>query len=139
MFQFSELILTCSCIQIGKTKVFLRGGQMAELDTRRIEVLGRSASIIQRKVRSYLSRRSYVKLRLSAIRIQSALRGKVSKDYRRYQVSKLYPVLLSTETLRFTHALDFINCRTTCSTCLRGVEERGFLPDDPKASAHVSC
>ncbi|KAF5202605.1 Myosin-10, partial [Thalictrum thalictroides] len=35
--------------QIGKTKVFLWAGQMAELDPRRIEVLGRSASIIQRK------------------------------------------------------------------------------------------
>ncbi|KAL6210845.1 hypothetical protein ACLB2K_016077 [Fragaria x ananassa] len=65
--------------QIGKTKVFLRAGQMAELDTRRIEVLGRSASIIQRKVRSYLSRRSYAKLRLSAIRIQSALRGQLAR------------------------------------------------------------
>ncbi|KAL6214452.1 hypothetical protein ACLB2K_013886 [Fragaria x ananassa] len=65
--------------QIGKTKVFLRAGQMAELDTRRIEVLGRSASIIQGKVRSYLSRRSYAKLRLSAIRIQSALRGQLAR------------------------------------------------------------
>ncbi|KAF7828200.1 anaphase-promoting complex subunit 1 isoform X1 [Senna tora] len=34
---------------IGKTKVFLRAGQMAELDTRRSEILGKSASIIQRK------------------------------------------------------------------------------------------
>ncbi|KAM6588132.1 hypothetical protein CsatA_010737 [Cannabis sativa] len=40
--------------QIGKTKVFLRAGQMAELDACRSEVLGRSASVIQRKVRSYL-------------------------------------------------------------------------------------
>ncbi|KAM6568757.1 hypothetical protein CsatB_016742 [Cannabis sativa] len=36
--------------QIGKTKVFLRAGQMAELDACRSEVLGRSASVIQRKV-----------------------------------------------------------------------------------------
>lgn len=76
LFYFSESISTYLCFQIGKTKVFLRAGQMAELDTRRTEVLGRSASIIQRKVRSYLARRSYAKLRLSAIRIQSACRGK---------------------------------------------------------------
>jgi len=55
--------------------VFLRAGQMAELDTRRSEILGRSASIIQRKVRSYLSRRSFILLRLSALRIQAACRG----------------------------------------------------------------
>ncbi|KAF7828197.1 anaphase-promoting complex subunit 1 isoform X1 [Senna tora] len=44
---------------IGKTKVFLRAGQMAELDTRRSEILGKSASIIQRKVRSFLARRTW--------------------------------------------------------------------------------
>jgi myosin-5 len=64
-------------LQIGKTKVFLRAGQMAELDARRSEVLGRSASIIQRKVRSYLSRRSFITLRRSAIQIQSACRGNI--------------------------------------------------------------
>lgn len=62
-------------MQIGKTKVFLRAGQMAELDALRTEILGRSASIIQRKVRSYLARRSFVLLRRSAIRLQSACRG----------------------------------------------------------------
>jgi hypothetical protein len=48
---------------------------MAELDTRRSEILGKSASIIQRKVRSYLARRSFILLRLSAVQIQAACRG----------------------------------------------------------------
>ncbi|CAB4292501.1 unnamed protein product [Prunus armeniaca] len=61
--------------QVGKTKVFLRAGQMAELDAYRSEVLGRSASIIQRKVRSYLCRKKFVLLRLSAIQIQALCRG----------------------------------------------------------------
>ncbi|GFS43834.1 myosin family protein with Dil [Actinidia rufa] len=39
--------------QIGKTKVFLRAGQMAELDARRAEVLGNAAKRIQR-TKSYL-------------------------------------------------------------------------------------
>ncbi|KAB1219396.1 Myosin-14 [Morella rubra] len=65
--------------QIGKTKVFLRAGQMAELDGYRSEVLGRSASIIQRNVRSYLSRKSFILLRLSAIQIQALCRGKVAR------------------------------------------------------------
>ncbi|KAK7267491.1 hypothetical protein RIF29_20165 [Crotalaria pallida] len=66
--------------QIGKTKVFLRAGQMAELDTRRSEVLGKSASVIQRKVRSYLARRSFVQLRLSARQIQAACRGHLARQ-----------------------------------------------------------
>ncbi|KAF5195221.1 Myosin [Thalictrum thalictroides] len=65
--------------QVGKTKVFLRAGQMAELDARRSDVLGRSACIIQRKIRSYLSRRSFIKLRLSAIHIQAACRGQLTQ------------------------------------------------------------
>ncbi|WJX18339.1 Myosin-6 [Trifolium repens] len=66
--------------QIGKTKVFLRAGQMAELDTYRSEILGKSASIIQRKVRSYLARRSFVSIRLSAIQIQAACRGQLARE-----------------------------------------------------------
>ncbi|XP_047334223.1 myosin-6 [Impatiens glandulifera] len=66
--------------QIGKTKVFLRAGQMADLDARRSEILGKSASIIQRKIRSYMGRKSYIALRLSAIRIQSVCRGELARQ-----------------------------------------------------------
>ncbi|KAI3449846.1 hypothetical protein Pfo_006511 [Paulownia fortunei] len=65
--------------QIGKTKVFLRAGQMAELDARRTEVLGRSASIIQRKIRSYMARKSFILVHRSAIFIQSVCRGELTR------------------------------------------------------------
>ncbi|XP_051143189.1 myosin-6-like [Andrographis paniculata] len=65
--------------QIGKTKVFLRAGQMAELDARRSEVLGRSAIVIQRKVRSYMARKSFILLRRSVICIQSVCRGELTR------------------------------------------------------------
>lgn len=48
---------------------------MADLDTRRTEILGRSASIIQRKVRSYLAKKAFIQLRSSATRIQAVCRG----------------------------------------------------------------
>ncbi|KAI7734854.1 hypothetical protein M8C21_008792 [Ambrosia artemisiifolia] len=66
--------------QIGKTKVFLRAGQMAELDSRRTEVLGRSASIIQRKVRSFIAQKSYISLKRSALQIQSVCRGQLARQ-----------------------------------------------------------
>lgn len=76
MFRLRKLFIGLYLVlQIGKTKVFLRAGQMAELDARRTEVLGRSASIIQRKVRSYMARRSFTVLRRSTIQIQSLCRG----------------------------------------------------------------
>ncbi|KAL3620549.1 hypothetical protein CASFOL_035461 [Castilleja foliolosa] len=65
--------------QIGKTKVFLRAGQMAELDARRTEVLGKSASIIQRKVRSYLARKSFTLVRRATILLQSVCRGELTR------------------------------------------------------------
>ncbi|XP_031503221.1 myosin-6-like isoform X2 [Nymphaea colorata] len=65
--------------QIGKTKVFLRAGQMAELDARRTEVLGRAAAVIQRKVRSYMARRSFIALRRSTINMQALWRGRTAR------------------------------------------------------------
>ncbi|WOL18254.1 myosin-8-like isoform X1 [Canna indica] len=66
--------------QIGKTKVFLRAGQMAELDALRNEVLGRSANLIQRKVRSYLVRRNFILLKTSARKIQTICRGQLARQ-----------------------------------------------------------
>ncbi|KAK1426746.1 hypothetical protein QVD17_15425 [Tagetes erecta] len=66
--------------QIGKTKIFLRAGQMAALDARRTEVLGRSASIIQRKVRSFITRKTFMLLKSSALQIQSVCRGELTRQ-----------------------------------------------------------
>ncbi|WCJ24163.1 myosin 2 [Euphorbia peplus] len=64
--------------QIGKTKVFLRAGQMADLDACRKKVLGESASIIQRKFRSHFCRKNFVLLRQSAICLQTMCRGQMA-------------------------------------------------------------
>ncbi|XP_050887190.1 myosin-6 isoform X1 [Lathyrus oleraceus] len=69
--------------QIGKTKVFLRAGQMAELDACRAEVLGRSAIVIQKKARTYICEKQYKLLRFSAIELQRAIKGQLAR--RRYE------------------------------------------------------
>ncbi|CAI0419594.1 unnamed protein product [Linum tenue] len=61
--------------QIGKTKVFLRAGQMAELDARRAEVLGNAARIIQRQIRTHIARKEFISLRKAAMELQSYIRG----------------------------------------------------------------
>ncbi|XP_024007808.1 myosin-7 isoform X2 [Eutrema salsugineum] len=65
--------------QIGKTKVFLRAGQMAELDAHRAEVLGHSARIIQRKVLSYQTRKKFLLLQVASTEIQALCRGQVAR------------------------------------------------------------
>ncbi|PKA49353.1 hypothetical protein AXF42_Ash014255 [Apostasia shenzhenica] len=61
--------------QIGKNKIFLRAGQMAELDARRIEVLANAARRIQRQIRTHLTRKQFLILRNSTIHIQKLWRG----------------------------------------------------------------
>ncbi|KAK7329658.1 hypothetical protein VNO77_23831 [Canavalia gladiata] len=67
--------------QIGKTKVFLRAGQMAELDARRAEVLGNAARIIQRQIRTHIARKEFIELRQAAICLQSNLRGILARKF----------------------------------------------------------
>ncbi|KAL3520939.1 hypothetical protein ACH5RR_019088 [Cinchona calisaya] len=64
--------------QIGKTKVFLRAGQMAELDARRAEVLSSAAKSIQQRIRTHNARKRFVALRKASICMQSFCRGKLA-------------------------------------------------------------
>ncbi|XP_051141893.1 myosin-9-like [Andrographis paniculata] len=61
--------------QTGKTKVFLRAGQMAELDARRAQKLSNAAKKIQRKIRTYIARKYFLALQQASISLQAACRG----------------------------------------------------------------
>ncbi|XWS20103.1 hypothetical protein CRYUN_Cryun31cG0072200 [Craigia yunnanensis] len=65
--------------QVGKTKIFLRAGQMAELDARRAEVLGNAAKTIQRQIRTYIARKEFILFCGAAINLQSYLRGNMAR------------------------------------------------------------
>ncbi|KAK7269167.1 hypothetical protein RIF29_21883 [Crotalaria pallida] len=113
--------------QIGKTKVFLRAGQMAELDGRRAQVLGIAAKSIQRRIRTHQARKHYVALRKKTIYVQSRWRGrlackryegmrreaaakKIQKNVRRYEARKAYKEL-HVAALTFQTALRAIAAR----------------------------
>ncbi|KAK4482320.1 hypothetical protein RD792_009473 [Penstemon davidsonii] len=64
--------------QIGKTKVFLRAGQMAELDARRALKLSDAAKTIQRKTRTHIARKHFVALLMAVVRMQSICRGRLA-------------------------------------------------------------
>lgn len=61
--------------QIGKTKVFLRVGQMAVLDAQRILMHGNSAKVIQTRGRTLVTRKKFVSTQMASICIQSVCRG----------------------------------------------------------------
>ncbi|KAL9682422.1 hypothetical protein QQ045_014220 [Rhodiola kirilowii] len=96
--------------QIGKTKVFLRAGQMAELDARRAEVLSNAAKTIQRRIRTHNARKRFLAMRKASINVQSLWRSKlacklyenlrkeaaaikIQKNTRRHQARKSYKKL----------------------------------------------
>ncbi|KAJ0718398.1 putative myosin ATPase [Helianthus annuus] len=67
-----------SGFQIGKTKVFLRAGQMAELDAWRAEILGNAAAIIQRRIRTHIAHQQFIALRKASLFLQSFCKGRLA-------------------------------------------------------------
>ena len=62
-------------LQMGQTKVFLRAGQMAELDAQRTEIHVKSAKIIQMKTRTRIYRKKFISMRKASICVQLFWRG----------------------------------------------------------------
>ncbi|CAN6290994.1 unnamed protein product [Urochloa humidicola] len=113
--------------QIGKTKVFLRAGQMAELDALRTEVLGHSAKRIQSKVRSFLARKKYIQLQLCATQLQAVCRGTIAR--RCYENLRKEAASLKIQTCYRMHHerksyVDICSASTTIQSGLRGMGAR---------------
>ncbi|XP_062206677.1 myosin-17-like isoform X2 [Phragmites australis] len=64
--------------QIGRTKVFLRAGQMAELDARRTEVRNNAARGAQSQFRTHVAREQFLILRNASICLQSFVRARLA-------------------------------------------------------------
>ncbi|KAG8099976.1 hypothetical protein GUJ93_ZPchr0013g37336 [Zizania palustris] len=126
--------------QIGKTKVFLRAGQMAELDARRTEVLSCSASKIQRKVRSYLAHKQFIQLRKSATQLQAICRGQITRHY--YEDLRRKAASLTIQTYYRMHFArknytDLCSALTTIQSGLRGMAARKELQYRQQTKAAV--
>ncbi|CAJ1976262.1 unnamed protein product [Sphenostylis stenocarpa] len=139
--------------QIGKTKVFLRAGQMAELDAQRAQVLSNAAKVIQRRVRTHQARRHYLALRKKTIYLQSRWRGrlacklydhlrreaaamKIQKNIRRYEARKAYKelhvsVLTLQRAIRATASRKEFRFRkqTKASIIIQAAKETGALQE----------
>uniref|UniRef100_A0ACD5TEB0 Uncharacterized protein n=1 Tax=Avena sativa TaxID=4498 RepID=A0ACD5TEB0_AVESA len=61
--------------QIGRTKVFLRAGQMAELDARRTEVRSKAARAIQSRFHTHVARQRFLTVRNKSVDMQSIVRA----------------------------------------------------------------
>ncbi|KAH9602039.1 hypothetical protein KSS87_016679 [Heliosperma pusillum] len=126
--------------QIGKTKVFLRAGQMAELDALRNEVLGRSATIIQRKVRTFFFNRWFRQMRLSTLLIQAYCRGALARcafERKRREAASLLIQKVSRKYLARKSYLAFCSSAITIERGMRGMAARNELRYRTKTKAAI--
>ncbi|KAL2896921.1 Myosin-15 [Bienertia sinuspersici] len=60
---------------LGKSKVFLRAGQIGVLDARRTEVLDSAARHVQGRFKTYIARRDFISVRAAALSFQAYCKG----------------------------------------------------------------
>ncbi|CAN0918399.1 XI-I [Linum grandiflorum] len=65
--------------QLGRTKVFLRTGQIGILDARRAEVLDTAAKCIQRRVQTFITCRRFLSKKAAAVSFQAYIRGSIAR------------------------------------------------------------
>ncbi|KAF8723303.1 hypothetical protein HU200_021824 [Digitaria exilis] len=66
--------------QLGRTKVFLRAGQIAVLDSRRGEILDNASRIMQGHFRTFIARKNFLSTRKASISIQIYCRGCLARN-----------------------------------------------------------
>ncbi|KAK9671716.1 hypothetical protein RND81_12G049800 [Saponaria officinalis] len=130
--------------QIGKTKVFLRAGQMAELDALRNEVLGRSATIIQRKVRTFFFNRWFGQIRLSTLMLQAYCRGEIARCVFKRKRREAAALLIQKESRKYLARksyLAFFSSAITIQRGMRGMAARNDLRSrkETKAAILIQC
>ncbi|KAE7997787.1 hypothetical protein FH972_002391 [Carpinus fangiana] len=102
--------------QIGKTKIFLKAGQMAELDARRAGILGISAKVIQKHIRTHIARKNFVSMQKASIRIQSFWRGELARKLYEFLKRDAAAIKIQRDLRRFLARKDYI--RTKFSTLI---------------------
>ncbi|OAY44713.1 hypothetical protein MANES_08G174100v8 [Manihot esculenta] len=113
--------------QMGKTKVFLRAGQMAELDAQRSEVLASSARRIQRQIRTYLTRKVFIAMRRASIHMQKLWRAQLARKLYEHMREEAASIRIQKNVRAHTARRLYINLQTSAmfiQTGLRAMAAR---------------
>ncbi|TYH59650.1 hypothetical protein ES332_D08G236800v1 [Gossypium tomentosum] len=107
--------------QIGKTKIFLRAGQMAELDGRKAKLLGESAKVIQKQVRSRIARKCYVRIQTASICIQTVLRGQLACESLKFRKRTAAAVKIQKSARRKSASRKYTNIKSSAIVVQTGI------------------
>uniref|UniRef100_A0A1J3FM19 Myosin-15 n=1 Tax=Noccaea caerulescens TaxID=107243 RepID=A0A1J3FM19_NOCCA len=113
--------------QLGRTKVFLRAGQIGILDSRRAEVLDASARLIQRRLRTFVTHQGFISVRASAISIQAYCRGCLSRNVYTTRRNAAAAVLVQKHARRWLSRCAFVklvSAALVIQSCIRADSAR---------------
>lgn len=113
--------LNLSNYQLGKTKVFLRAGQMAELDARRAEALNNAAKVIQRKFRTFIAQKEFNRKRRAALKIQCYWRGWLARKLYKVMRREAASVIIQKYIRRWLSQKVYIHLRFAVNTIQAGI------------------
>ncbi|KAM0843588.1 hypothetical protein ACQ4PT_057616 [Festuca glaucescens] len=130
--------------QIGRTKVFLRAGQMAELDARRTEVRSKAARAVQSRFRTHVARQRFLIVRNKSVDMQSIVRALLAFKQRVF-LRKQASALKIQKSLRCYFALkSYSELRRSAITLQTGLRAFGaykeyVLKKQEKASINIQA
>ncbi|XP_048430088.1 myosin-16-like isoform X7 [Pyrus x bretschneideri] len=107
--------------QIGKTKVFLRAGQMAELDAKRILLLGDSAKVIQTRGRTCITRKKYVSTLEASICVQSFCKGELARKLLKLKKREISAVKIQKTARKRLARKDYLRIKFSSTILQAGV------------------
>ncbi|XP_048425701.1 myosin-11 isoform X4 [Pyrus x bretschneideri] len=107
--------------QIGKTKVFLRAGQMAELDAKRILLLGDSSKVIQTRGRTRITRKKYVSTREASICVQSFCKGELARKLFKFKKREISAVKIQKTARKRLARKDYLRIKFASTILQAGV------------------
>ncbi|XP_028556218.1 protein OPAQUE1 [Dendrobium catenatum] len=94
--------------QLGRSKVFLRAGQIAVLDARRNEVLDNSARFVQGRFRTFIARKEFVNTKNAAVALQAYCRGCLARSLLAMRRCEAAALRIQTHARRWLSQLAFL-------------------------------
>ncbi|THG13573.1 hypothetical protein TEA_007836 [Camellia sinensis var. sinensis] len=126
--------------QVGKTKVFLRAGQMAELDALRAEKRNIAAKTIQKQSRTHITRKQFIALRKATICIQCIWRGRLARKLYENMKREAAALKIQTDLRRHLSRWSYISLKFSVlvmQTGLRAMAARNQFRCRKQAKASI--
>ncbi|XP_020104784.1 protein OPAQUE1-like isoform X3 [Ananas comosus] len=126
--------------QLGKTKVFLRAGQIALLDSRRAEILDKAARIIQDFLRTFLAHKEFLLVRKAAVSLQAYCRGYLARGIYACKKETAAALLVQKYTRGWIHRRLFLHLYSAVlviQSSIRGFSSRKRFMDMKKHRAAI--